>query len=85
MKKCKETIEKTRGKVGNSDGAGHALQDWNEEQLKGGARHCKRDHIIQQKDKHACIVQAHDFTRKCLEYTLPRNREDHIVEMFQFD
>ena len=30
--------------------------------------------------KHACIVEAHESTRKRLESTLPRNHEDHIAE-----
>ena len=32
------------------------------------------------KTKYACIVQAHESTRKRLESTLPGNREDHIAE-----
>ena len=33
-----------------------------------------------QKTKHACIVEAHDSTRKRLESTLPKDHEDHISE-----
>ena len=33
-----------------------------------------------QKRKHACIVEAHESTRKRLETTLPREHEDHIAE-----
>ena len=32
------------------------------------------------KTKYACIVEAHESRRKSLEYTLPRNHEDHITE-----
>ena len=32
------------------------------------------------KTKYACIVEAHETTSKSLEYTLPRNHEDHIAE-----
>ena len=30
------------------------------------------------KTKHACIVQAHESTRQCLESFLPQDHEDHI-------
>ena len=33
-----------------------------------------------QKSKHACIEEAHKYTRKRLESTLPRDHEDHIAE-----
>ena len=33
-----------------------------------------------QKTKRACIVEAHESTRRRLESTLPRNHEDHIAE-----
>ena len=32
------------------------------------------------KTKYACIVEAHESTRKRLESTPPRNRDDHIAE-----
>ena len=32
------------------------------------------------KTKYACIVEAHESTRKRLESTPPRNHDDHIVE-----
>ena len=32
------------------------------------------------KTKYACIVEAHESTRKRLESTLPSNHEDHIAE-----
>ena len=32
------------------------------------------------KTKCACTVEAHEFTRKRLKSTLPRNHEDHIAE-----
>ena len=32
------------------------------------------------KKKYACIVEAHESTRKRLECTLPRNHEDHIAD-----
>ena len=32
------------------------------------------------KKKYACIVEAHESTRKRLESTLPRNHEDHITD-----
>ena len=32
------------------------------------------------KTKKACIVEAHESTRKRLEPTRPRNHEDHIAE-----
>ena len=33
-----------------------------------------------EKTKYACIVEAHESTRKRLESALPRNHEDHIAE-----
>ena len=33
-----------------------------------------------QKTKHACIVEAHESTRQCLEPCLPKNHEDHILQ-----
>ena len=33
-----------------------------------------------QKSKHACIVEAHESSRKRLERTLPKDQEDHIAE-----
>ena len=33
-----------------------------------------------QTTKHACIVHAHESTKKRLESTLPKNHEDHIAE-----
>ena len=38
------------------------------------------DNHPQKKTKHACIVEAHESTRKCLESTLPRNHDHHIAE-----
>ena len=32
-----------------------------------------------QKTKHACIVEAHESTRKRLESTPPKDHEDHIA------
>ena len=32
------------------------------------------------KTEYACIVEAHESTRKRLESTLPRNDDDHIAE-----
>ena len=34
----------------------------------------------QKKTKYACIVEAHESTRKRLGSTLPRNHDDHIAE-----
>ena len=36
--------------------------------------------ILTRKPKYACIVEAHESTRKRLECTLPRSHEDHIAE-----
>ena len=33
-----------------------------------------------QKTKHACIVDAHESTRKRMESTLPKDHEDHIAQ-----
>ena len=33
-----------------------------------------------QKPKHACIVEAHESTRKRLESSLPKDHEDHMAE-----
>ena len=35
---------------------------------------------LRKKTKYACIVEAHESTRKRLESTLPRNHDDHIAE-----
>ena len=32
------------------------------------------------KSKHACIVEAHESTRKCLEGTPSKDNEDHMAE-----
>ena len=39
----------------------------------------KESHKMQ-KTKHACIVEAHESTRKRLESTLQKDHEDHIAE-----
>ena len=60
------------------------MQDGDEEALKEAvlwetARETAESNKIQ-KIKHACIVEAHESERKLLEFTLPRNHEDHIAE-----
>ena len=48
---------------------------WSFRKLKRGVMNSTRFH----KQKHACIVEAHEPTRKRLESSLPKIREDHIA------
>ena len=81
MERTEETIFKTQGKVGDADGDGCALQDGNEaaSQQAAGKRKRNRGSNNIQKTKHACILEAHESTRKRSESTLLTDHEDHIV------
>ena len=46
--------------------------------LRGTVSESDESNTIQN-TKHACIVEAHDSTRKRLESTLPKDHEDHIA------
>ena len=73
---------KEHGKAGDTDGGDYACK----------LRTTKRPNKLQetdsetqgsnkiQKTKHACIVEAHESTRKRLESTPPKDHEDHIAE-----
>ena len=50
------------------------------ERVAGDRRRNPRFRPNSQKTKHACIVEAHESTRKRLESTLPRSHEDHMAE-----
>ena len=63
---------KTSEKVGSSDGGPLCLARWEER-----SEVTTSDKI--QKTK-ACIVEAHESTRKRLESTLPKDHEDHIAD-----
>ena len=52
------------------------------ERVAGDRRRNPRFRPNSQKTKHACIVEAHESTRKRLESTLPRSHEDHMVHKF---
>ena len=42
------------------------------------AKSCESNKIPK-KTRHACIVEAHEFTRQCLESSLPKDHEDPIA------
>ena len=77
----KGTIKNCMEKVGDPDGSGNALQNGSKEALKKSCGKPPARPMNQTKSKrHACIVEAHESTRKCLESTLPRDHEDGIAE-----
>ena len=81
----KETIQKTHGKVGDSDGRGYPLQTGNKEAFN---KPRETDDETQgsnkiQKTKHACIVEAHESTRKRYERILPKDHKPETQEVKQ--
>ena len=72
----KETIKHRKKEIVTSDGGSHSLQDGNKKALEGTAARG----IIEsnRKTKDACVVEAHESTRKRLE-SAPGSHEDHIV------
>ena len=86
MSKAAQKKRKLRGIyfVGpeSSDGGGYALRAEDDEasqQVAGDGRRSQKFQQNFKKIKHACIVEAHESTRKRLESTLPGSHEDHIT------
>ena len=76
----KETIENAR-KFRSFDGGGHALRYWRQESAEKKLRETASETTeSNKKTNHACIVEAHESTRKRVETTLPKDHEDHIAE-----
>ena len=75
----KETIKNARNELEVPNGSCYALQDGDEKACLEVTGNCGENTDRHQKTKYACIVEAHESTRKRLESTLPRNHEDHIA------
>ena len=82
MESSRKPVEKRKQKkVGSSNGGGDALQK-KEQRNTWCFRKLKRGVTLSARFKtgHACIVEAHESTRKRLESSLPKNHEDDIAE-----
>ena len=73
------TPSKTQRKVGSTDGSS-VPEDEEASQQAAGNRERQQRSSNSQKTEHACIVEAHESTRKRSESTLPKNHEDHIAQ-----
>ena len=77
----KEFEETTKNARGQLELPMEAAMPFKLKTTKSSFRHrvAKSESKEIQKSKHACIVEAHESTRKRLEKTPPKDHEDHIA------
>ena len=74
IQRMKNSRKNARNKTGSSDASCNALQDQGRK-VQGNMSHS----LILPGQKHACIVEADESTRKRLEGTLLKDHEDHTA------
>ena len=77
----KEPIKDARKKLEvPMEAATHCKMEIRKRARKPQETVARRSTDANKKTEYACIVEAHESTRKRLEFTLPRNQEDHIAD-----
>ena len=80
MTRCsRKPCKNERKKVRPSNGSRYARKAEDDERLVPAGMPAGESSNIQ-KSMHACIVEAHESTRKRLERTLSKDHDDHIAE-----